>query len=313
VEALTPAQQRVFSDLMSPGELRPRFDPDLSVALRAELERALGPAVEDLGPQPLSIRKTSLAQVHACESHYRSELDRPFAWNVRRARGTVVHRAVELSVGGGGQRHPLDLVDHALASLKVEDPRNSVRDYLLSAPEPELAELRTYANETVAKFRECWPPLKASWTPRAEMRIRAELCDRRISLHGKVDLALGVARGAEARELFVDLKTGWAHPSHLDDLRFYALIQAVRVGVPPFRVASYYLDSASFVAEDVTPETLDIAARRTVEGVGKMIEIRTRKRPAAVNPCPRCRYCRARATCDGARTWEARDQDADSG
>ena len=81
--------------------------------------------------------------------------------------------------------------------------------------------------------------------------------------------------------------------------------------MPPFRVASYYLDSVSFAAEDVTPDTLDIAVRRTVDGVRKMIAIRTHQRAAAVTPCPRCRYCRLRTDCDGARAWEARDQDSD--
>jgi hypothetical protein len=142
--------------------------------------------------------------------------------------------------------------------------------------------------------------------------VRTDLCGGRIVLSGKIDLSLGHAVGAEARCLFVDLKTGGHYPAHLDDLRFYALIQALRIGVPPFRVASYYLDTASFAAEDVTPETLGIAARRTVDGVRKMVEVRAGQRPAAITPCPRCRYCRIRAGCEGAREWEGRGQDSDS-
>jgi hypothetical protein len=127
-------------------------------------------------------------------------------------------------------------------------------------------------------------------------------------LSGKIDLCLGRAAGAEARCLFVDLKTGGHYPAHLDDLRFYALVQALRIGVPPFRVASYYLDSATFAFEDVTAETLEIARRRTEDGARKMAELQAGARPAAITPCPRCRYCPIRADCDGARRWDGRGQ-----
>jgi hypothetical protein len=128
-------------------------------------------------------------------------------------------------------------------------------------------------------------------------------------LSGKIDLSLGHAIGREARCLFVDLKTGGHYTAHLDDLRFYALVQMLRIGVPPFRVASYYLDSATFAAEDVTEETLEIALHRTLDGARKMLELRLARRAATITPCPRCRYCRLKATCEGSREWEKRDQD----
>jgi hypothetical protein len=123
-------------------------------------------------------------------------------------------------------------------------------------------------------------------------------------MHGKVDLALGLPRGDEARELFVDLKTGRGHPGHLDDLRFYALLQCLRSGVPPFRVASYYLDTATFHHEDVTAETLEIALSRTADGVRKLCELRLEHRGPTITPGPTCSYCRLNTTCEGARTWQ---------
>jgi hypothetical protein len=128
-------------------------------------------------------------------------------------------------------------------------------------------------------------------------------------LRGKVDLVLGQARGDEARALVVDLKTGRPYPSHLDDLRFYALVQTLRVGVPPFRVASYYLDTASFHVEDVTADTLAIAVRRTVDGVRKLVELRAGRAPT-ITPGPACSWCRLATSCDGARRWrEGQDDD----
>lgn len=301
--ALTPAQQRVITELLGVGETRPSFDASCATELRDRLEAALTPVAAVLS-EPLWVSKHALAQVHACEANYLAELGPMSGWNVATAEGEVTHRAIQLSVTLGGDPTPLELVDHSMEELAADDA-GSLGWFLLHLSPPARAELRARTANAVSTFLECWPPLPASWWPRTELRVRADVCGGRIVFSGKVDLSLGRAVGAEARCLFVDLKTGGRYPAHLDDLRFYALIQAIRIGVPPFRVASYYLDSASFAAEDVTAETLEIAVRRTLDGVRKMVEVRAGQRPAVVTPCPRCRYCRIRAECDGARAWEA--------
>ena len=306
---LTPAQRRVVVELMAQGRLRPRFGPDVAEGLRRELEGALGPLLGASTGETLWVKKSALGQVHACEAHHSAESTEQFQWSARTARGTVAHRALELSVSTRGRLPPLDLVDHALASLGADDPRGALRPWLSDASELEVADLRSGANEVVTKFLECWPPLKPAWTPRTETAIGAPVCDERVMLWGRVDLVLGQARGDEARALVVDLKTGRPYPSHLDDLRFYALVQALRVGVPPFRVASYYLDTATFHAEDVTVDTLALAVRRTVDGVRKLLELRAGREPA-ITPGPTCSWCRLATSCDGARRWrEADDED----
>src|SRR5205823_2100555 len=140
----------------------------------------------------------------------------------------------------------LDLVDHAVESLLADDRRTSPRSFLLAASPLHRAELRAAANDVVTKFLECWPQLRPQWAPRTETGIRASFCGERITLSAKVDLAMGRAQGQQARVLIVDLKTGRTYANHVDDLRFYALVQTLRIGVPPFRVASCYLDSATF-------------------------------------------------------------------
>ncbi|MGH9281115.1 MAG: PD-(D/E)XK nuclease family protein, partial [Acidimicrobiales bacterium] len=198
---------------------------------------------------------------------------------------------------------PLELVDHAMGDI---DEAGSLGPFLGALAPAARADVRGRAANGVSTFLECWPPLRDSWWPRSEMSVRSELCDGRIVLSGKIDLCLGRAVGSEARCLFVDLKTGGRYPAHLDDLRFYALVQALRIGIPPFRVASYYLDSAGFAAEDVTLDTLEIALRRTEDGIRTMCELTAGTRTAVVTPNPRCTYCRIRSDCEGARRWEER-------
>ncbi len=298
---LTPAQRRVVDDLLARHQPRPSFDPGLADGLRRQLEDELAPLAEVVGERPLRVAKHALTQVHTCEANYLAELDWD-GWNLATAQGEVSHRAIQLSVSSPTATTPLELVDHAMAT--AAEGAGSLAGFLATLPVPARGELRARVANALSTFLECWPPLLASWWPRTELPVRAELCGGRVVLSGKVDLALGRAHGLEARGLFVDLKTGGQYPAHLDDLRFYALVQALRIGVPPFRVATYYLEAATFVAEDVTVETLEIAARRTVDGARKMAELRGGLRPPTVTPCPRCRYCRIRDGCEGAAAWE---------
>ena len=306
--ALTPAQRRVVDDLMARDRPRPTFDPAVAAALRARLEDTLAPLAAGLD-DPLWVSKTALAQVHTCEANYLAE--RAWnGWSVSMAQGEVAHRAIQLSVAldRDCDTTPLELVDHAMDDLAANEA-GSLGGFLATLPPAGRGELRADATNAVSTFLECWPPLPASWWPRTELPVRVELCGGKVVLSGKIDLCLGRAVGREARCLFVDLKTGGHYPSHLDDLRFYALIQTLRIGVPPFRVASYYLDSASFAPEDVTEETLEIAALRTEHGARQMAELQAKARPPAVTPCPRCRYCRIRAECPGAAEWERRNDE----
>ncbi|MEA2901497.1 MAG: hypothetical protein QOH36_1384 [Actinomycetota bacterium] len=308
----TPAQHRVLDDLLSVGQTRPRFDPDLGHYLRLQLETALGPLADALPVEELWVDKRQLGQIHACEAHWRAGREEVgFDWTARTAAGSVVHKAIELSISSRTEAVALDLVDHAMASLADDTRRSSPRPWLLTAAPLELADLRGRAHDTVVKFQECWPRLQAAWAPRTETGIGAELCGSRIVLWGRVDLVLGVARGDEARALIVDLKTGRSYPNHLDDLRFYALVQTLRIGVPPFRVASYYLDTATFHAEDVTVEMLAVAVRRTVDGAVKMARLLEKDVPAAISPGPTCTWCTLRTTCEGPARYQASRADPD--
>ena len=85
-----------------------------------------------------------------------------------------------------------------------------------------------------------------------EAPVRAEFAEGKIILSGKVDLSLGKPYGNTAGKVLIDFKTGAFYPSHREDLRFYALLESIRLGVPPRMVATYYLDRSDFSIEHVT-------------------------------------------------------------
>ncbi len=99
--------------------------------------------------------------------------------------------------------------------------------------------------------------------------------------------------------LIVDCKTGRPYHWTLDDLRFYAMVETLRIGVPPFRVASYYLDTATWHAEDIDADVLAITVRRVADGARKMAELRLSEREATFTPGAACRWCSVRTTCEG--------------
>ncbi len=307
---LNPAQAEVLAALGArPGE-RPAFDPRLRAELRSELQERLAPLVERLpAGEALWVSKHLLASVHGCEGLFLARDDEEFAWNSANARGVVSHKAIELSISWRGDPPPGQLVDEAIARLIAGNDR--IADYLGGLGEGERAELHGEAVERVAMFLECFPPLEARWRPVPESRLRADLCDDRVVLSGKVDLTIGRPEGTRAGKVLIDLKTGGFAPNHRDDLRFYALIEAVRLGVPPRLLATYYLDGARLQDERVTEDLLGSALERVVHGIDAAIALRHEEREPVLRPGAPCRWCPRQDDCEVGQRWLSDRDDAD--
>jgi hypothetical protein len=307
---LTPVQQRTLDTLGATDDERPSFDPDLGRRLRADLEAGLRPVLDDLAPgEDLHLAKHLLMRVHGCEVRLLAEdaADEPFVVTVPIARGTIAHKAVELGVHWRGEPLPLDLVDEAMSSLTNTD--HWLTDFLRTCSDAERAELRSTAGDRVAKFFECFPPLSPRWRPVTESTQIVELAGGRIRLKGKVDLTLGTARGDRAGKVVIDLKTGAPHPTHRDDLRFYALLDTVRVGVPPRLVASFYLDLGEARVEQVTEGVLDATVARTVDAAHRLVGLRAGTVAPVHRPSYACRWCVALRDCEVGRAWLVDDGD----
>jgi hypothetical protein len=303
---LNPAQQEVVDLLGAAPDERPTFDPGLRDELLADLEDGLAEIAPELDPEkPLWISKRDLATVHSCEMRYLAERDAGFSWSAVTARGTVAHKAIELSVHWRGEPDPLDMVDEAIARLT--EGTDSLADWLQTGGEAARAELRAFANERVVTFFECFPPLKSKWVPVTEGRLRASLLGGRVVLAGRTDLSLGRPTGSTAGKVIIDLKTGGHSASHLDDLRFYALVETLRLGTPPRLLASYYLDAGRAHPEAVTEGLLRAAVARTIDGAHLLHQLEIGTREPQVRPGPMCRWCPALETCEPGRAHLGED------
>ena len=187
------------------------------------------------------------------------------------ARGLISHKAIELSVFWEREVEPLSLVDEALSRCANGD--DALASWLHGLQDGDRSQLRSDVNNRVASFLESWPPLKKEWRPMLEAPIRAEFAQGAIILSGKVDLSLGKPLGTTAGKVIVDFKTGGFYSSHREDLRFYALLESIRLGVPPRMVATYYLDRSEFSSEHITENVLESALFRVEDGIEKIVNV----------------------------------------
>lgn len=293
--SLNPAQREVIALLgRSAEDIERTAMPDgIGALLLEELEKSLEPLADELSPDsPLWVSKHALSTVHSCEAHHLAGQG-SFEWSPATVRGTVAHRAIEIGIHVRGTPTPAELVDETIARL-VDDTRAPASQYLASLGEYDRAEVRGLAVEHVTAFQECFPPLKAAWIPRTESKVQVSLLGGRIMLSGKVDLTLG----RPGAKVIIDLKSGRYAVAHRDDLRFYALIETIKMGVPPRKLASYYLDQARTHPEDVTEPLLRSATRRTIDGIMRMYAITRANQEPVRRPGAQCRWCPIADDCE---------------
>lgn len=307
---LTPNQLTVLDELLGV-ESTDRPVPDLSLApaLKERLNVALAHASEALGDW-LGLGKYALSAVHSCEGRYVAQGQETFEWKLSNVRGQIVHRAIQASAFLDRHIPAAALVDQVIESLHRDDRTEDVSRFLRSLSPVELAIIKGEAADSLVKFASDWPPIDPSWSPRAESAAKVTLCNGGITLRAKYDLVFFQPRRDVSRVVIVDFKTGGRYQSYSDDLRFYALVETLRTGVAPFRVASYYVDDGTFAPETVTAEILEAAARRVVDGVRKIADLRTKRREPRLTPSGWCRFCPALPDCETGATWLAADGDA---
>jgi hypothetical protein len=299
LEQLSPSQRRTLDGLIGTGE-RPVFPPDLVRRLKDRIEEAVR-AYETR--QQLRLGKSSLSDLGRCPGLFdavRSGERAPFAFSARSAAGRLAHKAVELEVSGREERDPHELVE--AAADRVQEEEDAFRAYWLDLDPLRRDEALMQAAKTLQLFRSSMPPLRLmrrDLSPCTEWHVRAELYGGALVLSGTLDLVVGSTSAAEparATRLAIDLKTGRAWPEHAEDMRFYALLLALRFGVPPYRVATLYLDSGEWQAEDVDERVLSHAADRVIEAV-RCAAAADARRPLELSPGPFCTWCPRAATC----------------
>jgi PD-(D/E)XK nuclease superfamily protein len=290
---LTEPQRRTFEQLIGTGP-RPMFPADLGRRLRGRIEDGIRGL--DLGDQ-LWLGKEKLNDHARCEGKFLSAVlgeGPPFEHSAKSAAGVLLHRAIEVDVGAREAMDPHEIASRAADRLSEREERFSEywRDLDATGQDEQLMEVV----RGVTLFQASFPPLRElrrDLMPVSELGVKTELAKGALVLSGKIDLVLGAPDRAEptrATRLAIDLKTGGAYAEYPEDMRFYALVMTLRFGVPPFRAASFFLDSGEWQAEDVTIGTLERAADRVIAAAASTASLSAGSEPSLV-PGPYCGWC----------------------
>ena len=96
--------------------------------------------------------------------------------------------------------------------------------------------------------------------PRTDDRVAIPLGGGRVVLHGVFDLVVGLPRPRTASLCALGLSTGGPSASERRSLHYLSLLETLRSGTPPFRLALLESATGRYGVEDVREEHLRAVA-----------------------------------------------------
>ena len=241
----------VLALLRGDAAARPRFDPGLAGGLRAWLEDAAYDVVAARGEHaaPLLLGPRQLLGSH---DEFGGDDGDGGDGGGRLILSRLVHILLRQLVHTGEIGDPLA---DALDALRASGDEAEVREIetLPAAAGTALAEtLPLHARN----LTEVVPRFAPGWMPRTDDRVAIPLAGGRIILHGVFDLVVGLPqpRTASLCALGLSITGPWA--SARRSLHYLSLLETLRTGTPPFRLALLESASGRYGVEDVREEHL---------------------------------------------------------
>jgi hypothetical protein len=274
---------------------RPVPDPAVVEAARAHLEAAAAAWVESV-PDGVVVRitKDAVTGVRRCELRHVGELAMradaatppPSPALVRGRLLDAVFRQVATTGAVGA-----DPVAAAVAAAAAEGDAASTTRLGLDELDPDdqrsvCDDVQTAARRLVAD----WPPLPPGSGLRIQERVLVRLAGGRVELSGRPDVTVGRPTRHRAGVLVVEAKSGGFRPAHLEELRFYVLLEALRWRVAPFRAVLWCLGDGRLEAVEVDADLVWSEALRVADAITRLTRLAAGEppRPSANPLCPSC-------------------------
>jgi hypothetical protein len=226
---------------------RPRFDPGLAGGLRAWLEDAAYDVVAARGEHapPLILGPRQLLGSHEEPGDEGTAADRLLL-------SRLVHALLRQLVHCGEIEDPLaDALDALRASGGADDVRQAE-----SLPEAARAALAETLALHARNLSGLVPRFAPGWMPRTDDRVAIPLAGGRIVLHGMFDLVVGLPQPGTASLCALGLSSGGPWAAARRTLHYLSLLETLRSGAPPFRLALLESASGRYGVEDVREEHL---------------------------------------------------------
>jgi hypothetical protein len=241
----------VLSLLRGGAATRPRFDPGLAGGLRAWLEDAAYGVVasrgDGSGPLVLGTRRLLGTATGGWGDDF--EADRT---GDELLVGALVHALFRQLVNVGTIGDPWADARDALAA----EGSDEVVERIESVAGTERALLAETVASHATQLAGLVPRFAPGWLPRTDDRIAIPLAGGRVVLHGVADLVVGVPQPGVASLCILGLTTGGPWARERRSLHFLALLETLRSGTPPFRLALLESATGRYGIEDVREEHL---------------------------------------------------------
>jgi hypothetical protein len=238
----------VLALLRGDAAARPRFDPGLAGGLRAWLEDAAYDVVAARGEHaaPLFLGPRQLLGSHD-EIGGDGDGDGDGLILSR-----LVHSLLRQLVHTGEIQEPLADALDALRGHGDVDGAREVESLPVAA--------RTALSETLAvharNLTGLVPRFAPGWMPRTDDRVAIPLAGGRIVLHGVFDLVVGLPQQRTASLCALGLSSNGPWAVARRSLHYLSLLETLRTGTPPFRLALLESASGRYGVEDVREEHL---------------------------------------------------------
>jgi hypothetical protein len=283
-----PAGDDLLGRLRGQGTTRPLVDPGLAGGLRDWLEDGLAEvAAAGLPEAPVRVTKEALTGALTCEAHLVARRAAPRTVTVELARGSLVDALFRQWVTTGQMEDPWA---DGLAAVGVGGDPDGIAAFVHDLPEDRRQRLADEIAEHAAGIAARWPVPNPMWLPRTQERLVVPLVGGRVVMSGVVDLAFGGPAGERASVCVVEIKSGRRRIEHRGDLHFYALLETLRSGAPPFRIATYYTGTGELDVEPVTDDVLVGGLQRVLAGAVRLCRLAGGTEPGR-RPNGLCAWC----------------------
>jgi hypothetical protein len=230
---------------------RPCFDPGLAGGLRAWLEDAAYDVVAARGDHapPLFLGPRQLLDFYEDQSGAGVGAG---AATDRLLLSHLVRALLRQLVHTGEIDNPLA---DALDALRACGDGADVRQ-IESLPEAARAGLAETLALHARNLSGLVPRFAPGWMPRTNDRVAIPLAGGRIVLHGMFDLVVGLPQRRTASLCALGLSSGGPWAAARRSLHYLSLLETLRSGAPPFRLALLESTSGRYGVEDVREEHL---------------------------------------------------------
>ena len=233
----------------------------LAGGLRAWLEDDLAAALEDLP-------SNRVVHLPAWRIAQPDEVADPES--DQSGRSALVHALVVQRLAFG---EVIDPLAEAISALEVDETHGLILDRIRSRERDATLRLADELIAHDAVLSTTLGRVPSSWLPRSSVPVAADLCGGRVRASDHVDLVLGPPAGAVSSICLVEIVTAPLGTHLPDHLAAVALIETLRSGAAPLRVAALSSTSGAHLVLEVDDDLLIGALHRLIDVTRQQVQI----------------------------------------